>query len=90
MDRNASSRKKKIRHSSTVQDAAGLSEIQKKNSFNREINCACQEWKPPRNKHDCKPKVIEKIDRNCRIARSMYQSLFVDVTDFFLQYIHSL
>ena len=37
-----------------------------------------------------KPNIIDTIGKNYRIARRVYQSLFVDVADRFIKYIHLL
>ena len=34
--------------------------------------------------------IIDTVEKNCRISRRVYQSLFVDVADSFIEYIHSL
>ena len=37
-----------------------------------------------------KPEIIDTVEKNYRISRHVYQSLFVDVADSFIEYIHSL
>ena len=36
------------------------------------------------------PDIIDKVEKNYRISRRVYQSLFVDVADSFIEYTHSL
>ena len=36
------------------------------------------------------PKIMLEIEKSYRLCRSVYQSLFVDITNVFIQYIHSL
>ena len=36
------------------------------------------------------PKIIETIEKNYKVNRRMYQSLFSDITESFFEYIHSL
>ena len=35
------------------------------------------------------PEIIDMVEKNYRISRRVYQSLFVDVADSFIEYIHS-
>ena len=37
-----------------------------------------------------KPEIIDTVEKNYRISRCVYQSLFVEVADSFIVYIHSL
>ena len=37
-----------------------------------------------------KPEIIDTVEKNYRISRRVYQSLFVNITDSFIEYIHSL
>ena len=36
------------------------------------------------------PDIIDTVEKNYRISRRVYQSLFVDVADSFIEYTHSL
>ena len=36
------------------------------------------------------PSIILEIEKNYRILRRVYQSLYIDTADTFMQYIHSL
>ena len=37
-----------------------------------------------------KPRIMREIEKTCKICRRVYQSLFIDIADFFIEYIESL
>ena len=44
---------------------------------------------PNENSIDKKPEIIETVEKNYKIMRRVYQVLFTEVADIFLEYIHS-
>ena len=45
---------------------------------------------PYENSIEKKPEIIETVEKNYKIIRRVYQYLFTEVADIFLEYIHSL
>ena len=45
---------------------------------------------PYENSTEKKREIIESIESNCKISRQVYQALFIDIADSFIEAIHSL
>ena len=42
------------------------------------------------NRREKEPETIETVESNYKISRRVYQALFIDIADSFIEYIHSL
>ena len=45
---------------------------------------------PYENPTEKNPEIIETVESNYKISRQVYQALFIDIADSFIEYIHSL
>ena len=81
-----------IRHTAKAKDSFGLKKIEDRDrQFLIEKMVHGTEFNNPYEISSKKtPIIIDTIEKNYRISRRVYQSLFVDVADNFVEYIHSL
>ena len=81
-----------IRHTEKAKDSVSLKTIEEKDrQFLIEKIIHWTEFNNPYNiSNEKKPEIIDMVEKNYRISRRVYQSLFVDIADSFIEYIHSL
>ena len=81
-----------IRHTSKVKDEIGLQKIEKKDKqYLKEKFIAEIEKKSPYIiETEKKPDIMLQIEKNYRICRRVYQSLFFETVETFIQYINTL
>lgn len=84
--------KKLIRHVSKSKDDVGLKIIEEKDKqfLIEKLIQSVQKEKPYKRATKKNPKIMSELKRNYRICRRICQSLFIDVADTFIQYIHML
>ena len=85
-------KKQIIKHTLKIKDSVGLKKIEDKNKqFQVEKIIHGVEFQNPyENSIEKKPEIIETVKKNYRIIRRVYQYLFTEIADIFLEYIHSL
>ena len=81
-----------IRHTAKAKDSFGLKKIEDRNRqfLIEKIIDGIEFNKPYEISSEKKKNIIDTIEKNYRISRLVYQSLFVDVEDSFIEYIHLL
>ena len=81
-----------IWHTAKVKDSVSLKTIEEKDrQFLVEKIIHGFEFNNPYNiSNEKKPEIIDTVEKNYRMSRCVYQSLFVEVADSFIEYIHSL
>ena len=81
-----------IRHTVKAKDSVSLKTIEKKyRQFLIEKIIHEIEFKNPYEiSNEKKPEIINIVKKNSRISRRVFQSLFNDIADSFIEYIHSL
>ena len=81
---------RKIRHA--AKDSVSLKTIEEKDRqlLIEQIIHGIEFKNPCEISNEKKPEIINIVEKNHRISRRVYQSLFNDVVDSFIEYIHSL
>ena len=81
----------KIRHSSKVKDDTGVIKTEEKKQpiFERKIIGVVGKNNPYVIRMGKTPEIMLELEKNYRLSRRVYQSLFVDIADLFIQYIQS-
>ena len=81
-----------IKHTFQIKDTVGLKKIEERDKqFLVEKIIHCVEFQNPyENSIQKKPKITETVEKNYKITKRVYQYLFTEVADIFLEYIHSL
>ena len=85
-------KKQIIKHTLKIKDSVGLKKIEDKNKqFQVEKIIHGVEFQNPyENSIEKKPEIIEIVEKNYRIIIRVYQYLFTEIADIFLEYIYSL
>ena len=81
-----------IKHAAKAKDSVGLKTIEDRDrQFLIEKIIHGIEFNNPYDISSEKktPEIIDTVEKNYRISRRVYQSVFVDVADSFIEYIHS-
>ena len=81
-----------IRHTSKVQDTYGLKKIEEKDKqfLIEKIIYGIKNENPYTISTEKKPRIMREIEETYKICRRVYQSLFIDIADIFIEYIQSL
>ena len=81
-----------IRHTAKAKDSVSLKTIEEKDrQFLIEKIIHGIEFNNPYSiSSEKKPEITDTVEQNYRISRRVYRSLFVDIADSFIEYIHSL
>ena len=81
-----------IRHTAKVQDSISLKTIEKRDRqfLVEKIIHSIEFNNPYENLIQKNPEIIDTVEKNYKILRRVYQSLFVDLADAFIEYIHTL
>ena len=81
-----------ICHTAKLQDSISLKTIEKRDrQFLVEKRIHSIEFNNPyQNSIEKTPEIIDMVEKNYKILRRAYQSLFVDLADAFIEYIHTL
>ena len=81
-----------IRHTSKVKDEIGLQKIEEKDKqfLIEKIIAEIEKKSQYTIETEKTPEIMLKIERNYRICSRVYQSLRFEVTEMFVQYIHTL
>ena len=86
------SKRKKIRHTQKLKDSVGLKKVENRNKqllIEKIINFVAFQ-NPYMNSIEQKPEIIDNVETNYKIARRVYEDLYIDVNDFFQEFIRSL
>ena len=85
-------KKQIIKHTLKIKDSVGLKKFEDKNKqlLVEKIIHGVEFQNPYKNSIEKKPEIIETVEKNYRIIRRVYQYLFTEIADVFLEYIHSL
>ena len=80
-----------IRHTSKVQDTYGLKKIEEKDKqfLIEKIIYGIKNENPYIISTEKKPRIMREIEKTYKICRRVYQSLFIDIADIFIEYIQS-
>ena len=86
------SHRRKIRHTRKLKDSVGMQKIEKKSKqFLIEKIIHGIEFKNPCNiEIEKKPETIETVEHNYKIARRVYQQLWLDIAELFAEFIRSI
>ena len=81
-----------IRHTSKVRDEVGLQKIEENNRqfFIEKIIAKIESKKPYAIETEKEPEIMLEIEKNYKICRRVYQSLFYEIAETFIQYINTL
>ena len=86
------SHRQKIRHTRKIKDSIGMQKLEEKSKqFLVEKIIHGIEFKNPYNiKTEKKPEIIETVENNYKIARRVYQQLWLDISELFADFIRSI
>ena len=81
-----------IKHTLKIKDSICLKKIEERDKqfLVEKIIHGIEFQNPYENSIEKKPKINETVEKNYKIIRIVYQYLFTEVADIFLEYIHSL
>ena len=85
-------KKQIIKHTLKIKDSVSLKKFENKNRqfLVEKIIHGVEFQNPYENSIEKKPEIIETVEKNYRIRRRVYQYLFTEIADIFLEYIHPL
>ena len=85
-------KRKIIKYNLKIKDSIGLKRTEERNkqSLMEKIIHSVEFQNPYENSIEKKPEIIGTVEKNYKIIRRVYQYLYTEVADIFLEYIHSL
>ena len=86
------SHRQKLRHTRKIKDSIGMQKLeQKSKQFVVEKIIHGIGFKNPYNiKTEKKPEITETVENNYKIARRLYQQLWIDISELFADFIRSI
>ena len=85
-------KRRKIKHTQKLKDSIGLKKTEERNTqfLVEKIIHSVQFQNPYTNSVEQKPEIIDVVETNYKIARRVYQDLYLDIADLFQEFTRSL